>query len=132
MRALALMLVAGCQSGSFIPIADQEKAEQVVWRGVYGMTEECPPVEWIAKNGWNCAQEWSCTGQAFPDRVQVACGEDCAQSIAFTAFAHELLHYRSYLRTSDLDPLHDREDWTLVDRAHDAMAANGMKAVWRH
>jgi hypothetical protein len=128
-----LLLAAGCQSGSFAPLADQGKAEQIVWRETYGMTNDAPPpVEWITANGWWCAQQDRCNGETFPDRVQVACGDDCKQSIAFTAYAHELLHYRCYLKTGDLDPLHFREDWSLVDRAKDAMEAAGLEAVWRH
>jgi hypothetical protein len=46
--------------------------------------------------------------------------------IRLTSYAHELLHWKCYEESGDVDAAHEHADWRLVDRAVAAMAAAGM------
>jgi hypothetical protein len=128
MRTLAVLLLVGCGSGSFTPRREQSRAEQIVWRQQYEMSEPPPPVEWVAAVqlpdgiGGRTLIGW---------KVQVACGDSavnapdedgCGYPIFQTEYAHELLHWRAWLRTGDVDAMHAREDWSAVERANTALS----------
>lgn len=116
---LLLGLAAGCApSGSFARIPNQDRAEQVVWRDLYGMLDDAPPaVEWVdgcwGSDGLTCGFTW------IGWKIQVALHADYLPEdapISLTTYAHELMHYATYLRTGDVDAYHWRGDWELADQ----------------
>jgi hypothetical protein len=121
--ALLLLALTGC--GDFSRLPNQDLAEQVIWREVYGMTEDPPPVEWVHSSETSPGYQ----GITLPWGVRCACrwiaeaDGPCDMRIEQSAYAHELLHWRAWLQLGDLDPLHFREDWNLPYVALDAFAA---------
>lgn len=131
MRYLAVcFLLTGCGTGTFTYRTEQSKAEQLIWRDLYGMTADAPPVEWIASAklddgdagitliGW---------------KIQIACGswaqgdDGCGVPLRQTPYAHELMHWKSWLETSDVDASHRRADWNLVRVAEVYMGDEGFE-----
>lgn len=142
MRAFGLiLLLVGC-GGDFSTRPGQALAERVIWREVYGMThDDPPPVEWVHDDqvgagaggvtliGWKVrvACRFPTTGQGPCDYPDGALDEWKSLPVVATDYAHELMHWRTWLQTGDVDAFHERGDWSLVDKANDAAAA----AVWR-
>jgi hypothetical protein len=128
MRHLAaLAFITGC--GCYTRLPAQDEAEAIIWYQVYGMTDLPPPVEWFAD--WELARD--VTGRTLIGwKVQVACGkgdiygDGCGLPIRLTAWSHEAMHWRCWLLTGDVDAAHSNCNWSLVDRAAEAMAAAGM------
>lgn len=117
MRMMLLLLMAGCASGSFDRRPGQDMAEQIVWRGLYGEDSDPPPVEWLddlvsADAGGITLPGWKVqvTKLNPGDMLTVEQG-----AISFTRYAHELMHWHTYLRTGDVDAAHWRGDWELAN-----------------
>ncbi len=127
---LFVVLVIGCApSGTFERLARQDDAERIVWRELYGMLEDAPPpVEWVpscwGNDGTTCGFTW------IGWKVQVASHDETMPpetEISLTRYAHELMHYRTYLKTGDVDAAHWRGDWDLADNAAmDALVTAGL------
>ena len=115
---LFAMATTGCaQGGSFAPIDGQDRAMQIVWYDLYEETGDPPPVEWIPGKCWGADHD-TCGFTWAGSKVQVSrqMGYDGYVSISVTSFAHELMHYRTFLRTGDVDAYHWRGDWDLADK----------------
>lgn len=121
MRLLPLALaLSGCASGSFTRLPGQDEAERIVWHDLYGESNDPPPVEWIDD------PDWTIGGLSLPGwKVQVMRKDDVSATnggpfvtrcFSSTRFAHELMHYHTYLRTGDIDAAHLRGDWDLADQ----------------
>ncbi len=121
MRALLFaILLTGCVPGSFERLPRQDEAERIVWRDLYGMIgDDAPPVEWFVD------EDSTVGGCALPGWKVRVMREDSSSSenggpmvtrrFSETAYAHELMHYATYLRTGDIDAAHWRGDWELAD-----------------
>ncbi len=127
MLVATVMLVGCAAGGSFERITGQDQAEKIVWRDLFGMEDDDPPaVEWI-DSCWNdnvCGFTW------IGWKVQVAYRDETmpdVPTISTTRYAHELMHYATYLRTGDVDAYHWRGDWELADdTARNALALAGL------
>lgn len=123
MRIAVLLLVASCQSGDFNYRPGQKEAEQIVWHGLYGMKDDPPPVEWIGNEGWEVAGQMVYGDTAIGWKVQVACGSPSYEwPIEMTKYAHELIHWKCFLETGDVDVAHSHCDWSLEGRANSLLA----------
>lgn len=120
MRVLLMMtmVLLGCDHGTFDRRTGQDDAERIVWGDLYGMRGAAPPIEWInhpllaGKMGFTiigsrCQVVDASPGQTFD-------GSD-VMPISATSFAHELMHYKTWTETGDVDPDHWRGDWNLAD-----------------
>lgn len=107
---VALALAAGC-SGSSVPRPGQARALEIVWVHMYGMElGSAPAVEWVAgKDVFAHADGFTYAGW------KVVVADKDGAPISLTAFAHELMHYRTFLLTGDIDAAHWRGDWKIVD-----------------
>ncbi len=115
--SIVVLLLAGCVGGTYDRVPGQDRAEQIVWHDLYGETGDPPPVEWFPDDGgylpgWKvqCGIEHIISP---PDLYMPGPGFDCA--ISGSSFTHELMHYRTFLRTGDVDASHSRGDWDLAD-----------------
>jgi hypothetical protein len=120
-------IIAGCESGTFSRRPGQDRAESIVWNERYGMSGAAPAIEWMSSPllggsggmtwiGWKCQ-----VVESYPDLVPDPL------PISGTRYAHELMHYRTWIRTGDVDPLHLRGDWNLADNvAVAALAEAGL------
>jgi hypothetical protein len=72
-------------------------------------------VEWIhhVMTGGHCGLT------IIGSRVQVVDAEKDSDGyswpISTTDYAHELMHYKTWIETGDVDPFHWRGDWNLAD-----------------
>ena len=93
-------------------LANQDAAEEIVWRGVYGRFDSPPPIYWRTDSrcgtgawaylGWDVGGKCA-VGEFFPDwHVEVA----RSGPIGKTAYAHELCHALRFAETGDSDPGH--------------------------
>lgn len=95
---------------------------RIVWHGLYEEAGDPPAVEWVYADtlvagsrvwglcfaGWKVQVKWwEAYGTAAPG------GADGNLSRGF--LTHELMHYRTWLRTGDVDPAHWRGDWYMAD-----------------
>lgn len=121
--ALCLAL-GGCLPSTYGELPGQVRAEDYVWRQFYQMNlSDLPEVEWIKADSWG----EHATGMTWVGwKIQVACGNRCDWPIADTALAHELLHWRSWIRTGDVDAFHEREDWVQADDAQYCLIEMGL------
>lgn len=120
--SLTFVLTAACSvGGSFGYQPGQARAEQLVWREIYSMKEPCPPVEWFDMDTIEIAgqQEDGFTWAGW--KIQIATKKSCKCGLWVTAFAHELMHYRTWIKTGDVDPFHFRGNWSLEKDADFAM-----------
>src|SRR5262245_23690922 len=123
MRSLvvALCVVAlGCVDGNFSARAGQAEAVALVWMDMYGMTvEELPAIEWVRTNGWG---EPNIIGTTLAGwKIILASGARGDWPLYDTGLAHELMHFRTWIQTGDVDPLHFRGDWALANDAASAV-----------
>jgi hypothetical protein len=127
-------LLCGCSVGSFEYLPGQDLANELIWKGMYGMSAEVPPTEW---------REPECTSNGNPGiysyniHVPAACvggfywlgGGVVVTRKSHTDWqllAHEWLHAKSWLDNSgDADTLHWRMDWRLPETAYKMMVKNG-------
>jgi hypothetical protein len=124
---LVLAMLGGCASGTFEKLPTQERAEQLIWHGLYGVHDyPPPPVEWIS---WD--DDWQINGRQMTGltwagwKVQVRYFPR-QPNVTTTTLFHEWLHYLYWLRTGDVDPEHFRADWSLVGKADLISAANNL------
>jgi hypothetical protein len=123
---LVLVLSAGCTGGTLDRVPGQDLADQIVWHGLYGEKGAPPEVEWFhTESGY--LPSGGPHGLTLPG-IKVQCGivpttcpagvysvEPFECSLSGSSYAHELMHYRTYLRTGDVDAGHWRGDWELAD-----------------
>jgi hypothetical protein len=124
--AMGMLLWSGCVGGTFDRVPGQDRAEQIVWHDLYGEDSDPPPVEWFHGDGY-LPGATGATGLTLPGwKVQVGYRQttcpagvystepfDC--SVSGGSLAHEFMHYRTALRTGDVDAAHNRGDWHLAD-----------------
>lgn len=130
MRAMLLAVVVmgtGCVAGSFDRIEGQDEAERIVWDEIMGEAgcHPPPPVEWLP---WERGDGWEYGGGTWIGwKVQVRIQPSgMPNRIAASSFSHELEHYRHWLHTGDVDPLHLRGEWERVLDAKSALAIAGL------
>jgi hypothetical protein len=129
-----LMIMAGalggCSAERPLPIPDQARAEQVVWRDVFGETEDPPTIYWRndcegPSGEAGLLYSGECVGGVF------YVGHYAAEvawpgSFHASAFAHELMHASQFIR-GVYDASHEvAEDWGRVYTANAALAAEGL------
>jgi hypothetical protein len=132
-KVLALAtLLAGCL-GETSRLEGQDETEQLVWIELYGEDDHPPPpVQWVDRYGPDTAPTGSCScwgGQALPGQgvwVRYTPRPHSDAPIGLSSYAHELLHYSTWLHTGDADPLHFRADWSLVTEAQSLLIARGL------
>lgn len=128
MRALLVLAMVATGCGSFERISGQDAAEQLVWHELYGMENPPPQVEWHFSSERNATLEGG-TWIGWKVDVTVRVNSDgsmATAAIGSSTFAHELMHYKHWLETGDVDPLHIRADWKLVDTARAALIRRGL------
>ena len=124
MRALIALLLVGC--GSFERLPGQDEAEAIVWYHLYGETESPPPVEWMSKDdtvGGCALPGWKVQVMRNDTTESDNGGPWITRRFSSTAYAHELMHYRTYLETGDIDAAHWRGNWELANET-------APKALW--
>jgi len=93
-----------------------------VWAELYGETHNPPPIEWI--DGWVhfptrtaglALPGWKIQVSRNDARTRTGSGPFVFRQFSTTKFAHELMHYHTYLRTGDIDAAHWRGEWDLAD-----------------
>jgi len=138
MRRVSLLLFlsvsGGClESGSFAPKPNQGQAIDLLWHGLYGEEGPPPPIAWVdADFLWGNIEGYTDVSEVrIAARDMEICGTSgaaCRLGFRFssTSFAHELMHYRTWKRTGDLDPLHFRGDWDLSTRANHELFLVGL------
>ncbi len=131
---LMAMAALGCGSAELERMPGQDRAETIVWRGVYAETGRAPSVEWI--HVFDCGDgrgftldggDGRCVSGAIWERsaeAQVAWYPE-APRISGTAYAHELLHEHLFLRDGNGDGAHAGPDW----KANGALAVAGQALV---
>ncbi len=120
MRALLFpLLLSGCVPGSFERLPRQDEAERIVWHELYGEDGTAPPVEWFADDdstvGGCALPGWKVRVLMYSSISADNGGPMVTRQFSRTTYAHELMHYRTYLRTGDIDAAHWRGDWELAD-----------------
>ncbi len=121
MLAVVVILAGGCASGSFERIPGQDEAERLIWNELYGMEGSAPEVEWFWY-GKEIPGEDAVKGATWPGwkiQVEISIWEETRMPsrdspIANSQLAHELMHYRTFVKTGDADPLHFRGDWEMA------------------
>src|SRR5688572_19508572 len=108
--------LSGCSPGTFDRLPGQDRAEQIVWRELYGETDDPPAVEWVDGEP-PCGSTW------LGWKVRVEIRRDLDHPIARSAYPHELMHWHTFNRTGDVDAAHWRGDWELADQG-------AFKALW--
>jgi hypothetical protein len=120
---IALLAITGCDSGTFARRHGQDEAERIVWSELYSMRGPAPPVEWVDHLLWNGRPGYTIIGSRCqvtewaPDADVGAIfdGHRIMAAISSTSYAHELMHYKTWIETGDVDPFHWRGDWNLAD-----------------
>lgn len=97
MKLLVLLLLAGCASTvaySRAPVACQEQAMDLVWRGCYGRADHPPEVWWVPPAALDCT---------FPDGVKgYRLGAGCVAGNTLSATAVNLVDYHRGWQGTDL------------------------------
>jgi hypothetical protein len=135
MRPILVVLVfavggCGVSGGSFAQKPGQAQAVDLVWRQYYGEKGSPPEVEWVnEKSLWGDIVGFTYAGWKVvvaADDAEICGADGCGDAYRFssTAMAHEFMHYRTWLRTGDVDPLHYRGDWGLALDTNQALFEN--------
>ncbi len=136
---IAALVLAGCGVAP-VRVAGQDRAEMIVWRGVYGERATPPEIEWVTN--LDCFGVHGGLGFALDDGRCVAGANWCeynfakvawyeiAPRISATAYAHELLHehlFRIGVLNGDGD--HVGPEWKangLLAEANQALVDGGL------
>ena len=117
---------AGC-GGVPMPEGVEARALAIVWDTVYAAPESPPIVEWREDDCGGVDPGVRYGSRCYAglylrnDRALVAFRGPIHQS----AYAHELMHALQWYRGIE-DPDHVRAEWSLVARANEALASDGM------
>ncbi len=130
---LGIQVLTGCASGSFAPLPRQGEALAVVWNQLYGEAGEAPPVEWMDGSVTAVGETDGMTLPGWKVQVMLYRTTEIKDGVAIvhdfseSSLSHELMHYRTYLRTGDVDAAHWRGDWKLAgDEAFLALWHEGL------
>lgn len=143
-KLLFLFLLTGCHNFTRIP--GQDRAEELVWRDTYGMSEGPPPIEWVTPPALDCGNRgfwaylnvsagYTCLWGIYYEIVDYArvssrtVMTDDPFNISDTAYAHELYHAVLWHRTGNADPDHLNQGWQkggILDLANQALKADGL------
>lgn len=139
MRALALLLLAGCASQvpySPAPLACQDQAVDFVWHGQYGRTDRPPGVWWVPRAAQTCGRVYPNGARGFPSGASpTGCAGSSAAGTSLvnlvdygqgwegTGLAHEYLHVSQARDGLPPDVNHSPAFMAVVNRTNAALAA---------
>lgn len=119
---LAFLTLTACAAQLDI-IPGQLEAEQIVWREVYGMTQQPYAIEWVRQAELDCEDKDGHTvgfldadgvcvgGETHPEVRLCRVALPDGYAIWRTAYAHELLHTALLLKGGDGDSGHVGAEW---------------------